>query len=386
MQINNNNNIKQENKKFELEEKNKTDITKPLIFSALGVVATVVGIVVIKNILNKSPENKKFKENRKFKEIKGERIVDGIKLSVADQKWARKYMFNPNQVTPLCWNNVMFLYLAGPEFRAKKYLNTKLAQKVVNGKTINSKIINGIDYINQIFADPSRNDCFLDNVDIDFKQRFTYDGGELKVKGAFFLWYSNRAYEESPATTNLYDNAMLMNYGIADAVCKSQDNIDDTKNHIINNIIKYYGNYVDKEVPYNSPRLALPGEIKPGLKNLVVSFGGSKELGYPILKSFFGDNNINFLKDQEYYPTFVAIYDDRVDYSDCPHWMGAYIVYDTNHDIKYFLWANGCRKGVKVLSKEEGLEKLKEYGGIAVKYSSKDIVEEFYTPDFVKWQ
>lgn len=378
MQISNNYDIQQENEHLQLEKKNKTDVAKLLVYSAASLLATVVGAVVIKNILDKVQENKKFKE------ITGDRIVDGVTLSVADQKWIRKYMFNPNQVYPLCWNNVMFLYLAGPEFRAKKYLNTKLAQKNINGKIINSKIIRGIDYINQIFADPSRNDCFLGNVNIDFNQRFTYDGGLLKNSGEFFLWYDDRLGGSRRATNVSYDGAKLMEYGVADAVCYNKANINATRNYIINSIINNYHNYADRGIPYNSPAAATSGETKPGLKTLVVSFGGAEKYGYPTLESFFGNNDINFLKDQGYYPTFVAVYDDRVDYSSCPHWMGAYIVYDTNHDIKFFLWANGCRKGVKVLSKEEGLEKLKEYGAIAVKYSSQDIVDEFYTPEFLQ--
>ena len=41
---------------------------------------------------------------------------------------------------------------------------------------------------------------------------------------------------------------------------------------------------------------------------------------------FFGGNDINFLQEKGYYPTFVAIGDDRVDYKSTPHWMGAYII------------------------------------------------------------
>jgi hypothetical protein len=64
--------------------------------------------------------------------------------------------------------------------------------------------------------------------------------------------------------------------------------------------------------------------------------------------------------------------------------MGAYIVYDENQNIKYFLWADGCKNGIKVISKEDALNKLKKYSQIVVKYSSKDVVEEFYTPEFLE--
>ena len=371
-------NYKAENKgneQLNLEKRNKKDssIAKPLLYTGLSI-AGVAAISIIGKILYD-----KSKKNEKFKEITGERVVNGIKLSVSDQKWIRKNMFNPNQVYPLCWNNVSLLFLAGPEYRSKKFINS----------TINSnKIIKIIDYTDKILKNQNLVDCFSGNVEIDKNYRPIPDNEQNLLSQYYHFLFTD--------VEKKYDKSTLLDLGIVDMYFRFAI-LGETFNYIkftiensVDNVFSK-GKYNNvKEIYFNSGPKGTADSYNVrekginGLKSILVDFCRTELCGNKAdnFVDFFGGNDINFLQEKGYYPTFVAIGDDRVDYKSTPHWMGAYIIYDKNQNIKYFLWADGCKNGLKVMSKEEALNKLKKYVNIVVKYSSKDVVEEFYTPEF----
>ena len=361
-----------------LEKRNNKDsnsgIAKPLLYTGLSI-ASVATISIIGKILYDQS-----RKNEKFKEITGERVVNGIKLSVSDQKWSRKNMFNPNQVYPLCWNNVSLLFLAGPEYRSKKFINS----------TINdNKIIKTIDYTDKILKNQNLVDCFSGNVEIDKNYRPIPDNEQNLLSQYYYFLFTD--------VEKKYDKSTLLDLGIVDMYFRFAilgeafnyikftigNSIEDVLNNgKKNDVEKTYSNSSFK-VTVDSYNVREKGIN--GLKSILVDFrrtdlNNNKTENFV---NFFGGNDINFLKEKGYYPTFVAIGDDRVDYKSTPHWMGAYIIYDKNQDIKYFLWADGCNSGLKVMSKEEVLNKLKKYSHIVVKYSSKDVVEEFYTPELM---
>jgi hypothetical protein len=385
---NNNSNVQQENKELKLEEKNKQNsgIAKPLMYTSLSVAGVAAISIIGKILYDKSKKdenlNDNIKSNKKIEEITGERIVDGIKLSVADQKWIRKNIFNPNQVYPLCWNNVSLLFLAGPEYRSKRFINNTIS---------NNKIIKIIDYTDKILKDRNLVDCLSGNVNIDKNYRPIPDSEqELLSQYHHFLFTD---------VEKKYDSTTPLNLGIVDMYFRFAV-LSDTLNYlkfIIGESIEYVlngkyddvkknysGKFGSTEVIADSYNVRKKG-IK-GLKSILVNFLRTELQSNKTenFVDFFGNNDINFLQEKGYYPTFVAIGDDRVDYKSTPHWMGAYIVYDENQNIKYFLWADGCKNGIKVISKEDALNKLKKYSQIVVKYSSKDVVEEFYTPEFLE--
>ncbi|MBR0183839.1 MAG: hypothetical protein IJQ10_01555 [Clostridia bacterium] len=364
-----------ENKQLNLEKRNKQNsgIPKPVLYTGLSI-AGVAAISIIGKILYD-----KSKKDEKFKEITGERVVNGIKLSVSDQKWIRKNMFNPNQVYPLCWNNVSLLFLAGPEYRSKKFINS----------TINSnKIIKIIDYTDKILKNQNLVDCFSGNVEIDKNYRPIPDNEQNLLSQYYHFLFTD--------VEKKYDKSTLLDLGIVDMYFRFSI-LGDTFNYIkfvIENSIKDVlskekNNDVKKTYSNNGFKVTVDSyNVREkginGLKSILVDFCKTELYKNKAdnFVNFFGSNDINFLQEKGYYPTFVAIGDDRVDYKSTPHWMGAYIIYDKNQNIKYFLWADGCKNGLKVMSKEEALNKLKKYVNIVVKYSSKDIVEEFYTPEF----
>ena len=364
------------NYQLNLEKRNKQNsgIPKPVLYTGLSI-AGVAAISIIGKILYD-----KSKKDEKFKEITGERVVNGIKLSVSDQKWIRKNMFNPNQVYPLCWNNVSLLFLAGPEYRSKKFINS----------TINSnKIIKIIDYTDKILKNQNLVDCFSGNVEIDKNYRPIPDNEQNLLSQYYHFLFTD--------VEKKYDKSTLLDLGIVDMYFRFAI-LGDTFNYIkfvIENSIKDVlskekNNDVKKTYSNNGFKVTVDSyNVREkginGLKSILVDFCKTELYKNKAdnFVNFFGSNDINFLQEKGYYPTFVAIGDDRVDYKSTPHWMGAYIIYDKNQNIKYFLWADGCKNGLKVMSKEEALNKLKKYVNIVVKYSSKDIVEEFYTPELM---
>lgn len=85
-----------------------------------------------------------------------------------------------------------------------------------------------------------------------------------------------------------------------------------------------------------------------------------------------------YISEYRYYPTFFQI--DCAGYS-VPHMCACYAVYNKAKEIKYFLWANShkCGKFV-VLSKEEGLQKLRAQNKLWINFACGGIVDKYYVP------
>ena len=79
----------------------------------------------------------------------------------------------------------------------------------------------------------------------------------------------------------------------------------------------------------------------------------------------------------------MVIY-DNIHYKNPAHFVASYIIYDKNKEIKYFLWTDGLKENMQVLSKNQGLQRLQKYNKLWVKYSTGNIVEKYYTPELMK--
>ena len=236
-----------------------------------------------------------------------------------------------------------------------------------------------IDYINEIFENKNRPNCFKSNVDVDRSKRQVADNEVLENQSDSFLFGRE-------AIANVYNGWYAINYGIMDAVFAFdfKSHFPQAKKHTID-FIDNYSRIISDEILKGDYGIFLNNNERNELKNFIVDFGAQnmKDVGKDVLSKCFGENDINFLQDKGYYPTFVAVWDDVVEYSLCPHWMAYYIVYDKEQNIKYFIQADGCKSGIRLMTKEEGLNQLKKYKKNVVKYSSKDVVEEFYTPELM---
>ena len=51
---------------------------------------------------------------------------------------------------------------------------------------------------------------------------------------------------------------------------------------------------------------------------------------------------------------------------------------------KFFIWGDGIKSGLEILSVQESLEKLKKFEIIDVVYSNSEIIEKFYIPELTK--
>ena len=365
-------NYKAENKQLNLEKRNKQNsgIAKPLMYTGLSI-ASVAAISIIGKILydkSRNKEQKIIKINDKFQ-------VGNVILDAADMKWINDYIVVFRQVHPLCWHNASMQYLACPEIRAKKFMNKSLSGDP------NRKIISMINYINEIFENKNRPNCFKGNVDVDRSKRQVADGDVLKDQKGSFLFGKK-------AIADVYNGWYAINHGIMDAILSFDFNshFSSAKNYttyFIDNYSSIIANVSARGFDYG---ILSANNERNELKNFIVDFGvpDMENVGKDVLSKFFGKNDINFLQDKGYYPTFVAVWDDVVEYSFCPHWMAYYIVYDKERNIKYFIQADGCKSGIRLMTKEEGLNQLKKYKKNVVKYSSKDVVEEFYTPEFLE--
>ena len=357
-----------ENKQLNLEKRNRQNsgIPKPVLYTGLSI-AGVAAISIIGKILYDKSRNKE----QKIVKINDKLQVGNVILNSADMKWINDYIVVFRQVYPLCWHNVSMQYLACPEIRAKKFMNKSLSSNP------NRKIISMINYINEIFENKNRPNCFKGNVDVEKSKRQVADGDVLKDQKGSFL-FCNRA--------NQYNGWYATNYGIMDAILGFNFNYDFSQaKDCTTKFIDNYSNIIlNASTVGHDYGIFVANNERNELKNFIVDFGvpDMENVGKDVLSKFFGENDINFLQDKRYYPTFVAVWDDVVEYSSCPHWMAYYIVYDKDQNIKYFIQADGCKNGIRLMTKEEGLNQLKKYKKNVVKYSSKDVVEEFYTPEF----
>lgn len=262
--------------------------------------------------------------NKNYSQIK-ERIVDGVKLSVADQNWIRDNMIFFEYKFPFCWYIGFNWFLSCPDIRRKKNTKSKKINKL-------------LEIINNFFKDKC-NDDFCRIKQLDFEHPVLPDRLENKKIGSGFVWMSD-AFDGETLCEIL--DIYLSDWGLGDKQEFEQE--------------------LKKENPEN---LYFEEDLKFKKNTLV-------------------ESQVNFLKDRNYYPTFFYV--DAAGYK-IPHLCACFVVYDKNKEIKFFLWADSCANNqFLVLSKQAGLKKLKKQNKIWGKYTRGDIVEKYYVPELMQFE
>ena len=255
------------------------------------------------------------------KNIESEKI-DEIKLDANDKKFIAKNFFLCQWKNNSCWNDVFIQFLMCPEYRCKKFKSAKINAIIT--------IIN--DFLNQKYGgNPlSRSKLFKPH------ERPIPDGLESWLTdGGKHCSLVGEKYRK-------YNGLSLIDLGILDQMSN------------------FCGCRLEKED-------FLPTTTLKKVNNYFIEFDDKRY-----------KNQIFTTKSKGFYPTFISIL-DNVHYKKLPHRFACYIIYDKNKEAKYFLLADGLKDSMKILSKEQGLKELQQYSVFEVKYSSEEIVNEFYT-------
>ena len=248
-----------------------------------------------------------------------------VKLDSNIEKYISKNFFLSKWERNSCWNDVFIQFLMCPDIRCKKFESEKINAII--------KIIN--DFLNKKYDGNilNRSKLFKSNERPipDGLESWLTDGKEH---------YSLVCYEDYK-----YDKLSLIDLRIFDQMGRF-------------NALSF------KEESF------LPETTGKKINNYLFTFINDD-------KSHI--NKIFSPKSKDYYPTFIVIFDNVHYSSQLPHYFACYIIYDKNKEAKYFLLANGLKDSMKILSKEQGLNELKQYCCFDVKYSSEKIINEFYT-------
>ena len=256
----------------------------------------------------------KSKEKIDHKEYK-ERMVNGIKISVAVREWISKNIFLCAWKNGSCWNDTFTQLLMSPEIRCKECKSSKI-----------NKLFN---WINDNLNEPYNGDCLERKIKIKDTIRVFPDN------------FKKGTYNPVHALDLLLENFKF-------------DNINFNDLNILNLIDDSYTGDKFEE------------NLKKSINN--------KENFYIELNKKDKEAVHNLYSDYDYYPTFVV-----TNNKNNSHVYGYYIIYDKYKNIKYFLCVDGIKDSIEVLTKDEGLEKLKNCGRTSVKYSHWDTVERYYS-------
>ena len=271
-----------------------------------------------------------------------------IKLDVNNEKYIKENFFLCAWESNSCWNDAFIQFLMCPEIRCKKYNSEKIANAIdwistkLNGKYDGHYLNKKLKVLKKIRPVPDGCEYWIKN----------WSENKPLFKKSKSVWEGNNSILFSVYNlTQKYNNLNLYQLGAIDGTVE-----------VYNNEIIFYKD--DNEFNKNK------------IKNSV-SMNFMYEIGK---KEHFGinDNILGLLKDYNLYPTFIGIHDD-VNYTDPSHLYAYYVIYGKNKIAKYFLCADGIEDSMKILSINEGLEKLENYD-IFIKYSTGDIVERYYTP------
>lgn len=327
-----------QNNQENLYEKIKKFLNNPITKFSFGIVGGLTGIGVL-SLIAKLIYDKINKNN-------------SIKLDVNDEKYIEKNFFLCAWKNNSCWNDAFIQFLMCPEYRNRKFESEKIM------KTLN--------WIKKILGERHDGNPLSRKIKVPTDVRLVPDGCEswiknwsenkLLFKKSKSVWEGNNSILFSiPNLRQKYNNLDLYQLGAINGTVELCDD----------EIIVFGGNNDEFD--------------KDKIKNFVF-MNFIYEIGK---KEHFGinDNIFGLLKDYNLYPTFIGIYDD-VNYTDPPHLYAYYVIYGKNKMPKYFLCADGMKDSMKILSVNEGLEKLKNYD-IFIKYSTGDIVEKYYTPESI---
>lgn len=282
-------------------------------FVGIGALGLITKLIYDK-LNNKNTESEKNKLKTQDK--------DEIKLDANNKKFITKNFFlcQWGGGTNLCWNDVLIQFLMLPDIRCKEYNSQKIM------KTIN--------WINKILGEKYDGDPLDRKIEVPLYVRPVSDGLESYLtddqihNDLFFI------------ETNGLDLQMM---------------------GILNYYVIIYPFQIESKpfLPYGN------------CKRYLTIIGDQ----YHQIEKSWDTNKIFAPKAQDYYPTFIVVYDDV---NTAPHYHAYIVIYNKNKEVKYFLWVNDLKNNMKVLSKNNVLKELKKFKQIQVVYSCSDIIEKYY--------
>ena len=330
----------------------------PITKFSLGMVGGTAALSLIaKLIYDKIHQNNH--QNKIYKEL----IINDVTLSVADQIWIDKNMILFAWKYPLCWHDNFMQFLVCPDIRCESYNSDDLMVM--------------INWINE-----------------KKKKKYTNNALNRKEKVPMYI-------RRAPNLSSRFKNSKNPNECL-----KKMESCPSLFSYIFLNSCNFSGKSVidffnsgcvqivnndtieDLETRINDCKEFFEDENGKKFNRLVLEYNRLPERNkeHKIIKEyppFFNNKNIFFMSKYGYYPTFISI-SDTVIYKSEHHIHGCYIVYDEKKNPKFFIWADGIKSGLEILSVQESLEKLKKFELIDVVYSNSEIIEKFYIPELTK--
>ena len=339
-------------------EKFKKFLNNPITKFSLSMAGgTALFGLIAKLVYDKIHQNNH--QNKIYKEL----IINDVTLSVADQIWIAKNMILFAQQYPLCWHNTFMQFLVCPDIRCESYDSDDLMVMI---NWINEKLSKK--YTNNALNRKEKVPMYIrraPNLSSRFKNSKNPNECLKKMGSCPSLLSYNCLNSCDFSGKSVID---FFNSGCVQIV--NNDTIENLETRI-NDCKEFFENENGKK----SNRLVLEYNRLP-----------ERNKEHKIIKEyppFFNNKNIFFMSKYGYYPTFISI-SDTVIYKSEHHIHGCYIVYDEKKNPKFFIWADGIKSGLEILSVQESLEKLKKFELIDVVYSNSEIIEKFYIPELTK--
>ena len=343
-------------------EKFKKFLNNPITKFSLSMAGgtALVGLIA-KLIYDKTHQNKIYTEPV---------IDDDVTLSVADQIWIAKNMILFAQKYPLCWHNTFMQFLVCPDMQF-------LVCPDIRCESYNSDdLMVMINWINEKLS-----------------KKYTNNALNRKEKVPMYI-------RRAPNLSSRFKNSKNPNECL-----KKMESCPSLFSYIFLNSCNFSGKSVidffnsgcvqivnnntieDLETRINDCKEFFEDENGKKSNRLVLEYNRLPERNkeHKIIKEyppFFNNKNIFFMSKYGYYPTFISI-SDTVIYKSEHHIHGCYIVYDEKKNPKFFIWADGIKSGLEILSVQESLEKLKKFEIIDVVYSNSEIIEKYYIPELM---
>ena len=385
-----------ENKQLNLEKRNKQNsgIAKPLMYTGLSI-ASVAAISIVGKILY--DKSKKLVYDHDIQ-------IDNKVLSPAFQKWFRQNMILLQQDFPICWHNASMQFLACPEI-----ISGEEEYKQEFGQEYPQKIKTMINWMKQTIDKQKKDknlkieDYFTEKIYISKVPdgiRQNPDGKENKIigtgkKAGGFIFFKDGSYDD--VNGEAVKGLDLCNYGLFNG-CNFIDNIVNLDEYdcgcrVITNTADINGiatGYLT--VQGIGRKLQF---IKNKSKGFTLAYDiGAMDNGVNNFNQISGNmlkQNLNYAlcypSNYGYYPTFIAF---KATYP-TDHWLGFYITYDTNNQVKYAIRADGCHNGFELLNYSELIDAIskecrcggKPIGTLCIRYSPLNVVKQYYTPELM---
>jgi len=325
-------------------------------------------------------------------------------LSPAFQKWFRQNMILLQQDYPLCWHNTSMQFLACPEI-----ISGEEEYKKEFGEEYPQKIKIMINWMKQAIDQQKKDknlkieDYFTEKIRIkkvpegirqnaDGKENKILEGG--KKAGGFIFFKDGRLDGNNKEymlalpecnyglfnKRNFIDN--IVNLDEYDLGCQVSGTLE---TGVGVNVYRITQQNIDDKLKFiknKSKGFTLAYEISK-MDEYINNFGlHCNNILTQSLKSV-----LCYPSNYGYYPTFIAF---KATYP-TDHWLGFYITYDTNNQVKYAIRADGCHNGFELLNYNELIDTISKecrYGGkpigtLCIRYSPLNVVKQYYTPELM---